>query len=692
MYTKNMTREDINSCIKEAFELSHSLSTVVKNIMVKNFNDCFENDEILIDDIFLPINNTFNLFNTEYKRFQYFEKNEFYIKPNEFTIGQYEASKIVNGKFGIYPIEATGQYISVRKTAETFFSIPGNFEKVFDFMKEMIEDTSDNIQHFLQADLYKKYAESFPEIITIPLKLNYNKFESDNPIGPHAGSDKMGAVYFTFLCLPPEFASKLKNIFLNVLFNHNDRVEFGVSNAVKPLLNELKEMESNPIKIKTHNDKTVFLRLLLITGDNLGLSEFLGFVENFSKSHYPCRICKMHRDILINSCEEDESLLRNLQNYMDDLRLYNVSLSGINSECAFNRLASYHCCLNSICDIMHDLYEGIIRYILCFLILLFIKLKYFKLAEFNGILGGSDYGLTDNNNRPNFLKPEKLESNTLGMSASEANTFTKHFGLLIGHKIPINEPNWELYKTLIEFLSLIESRIITENIIQKTKVTAQRLCSLFHSLTGKNIMFKLHMILHYFRLMRMIGPLKSLCCMRDEAKHKANKVAAHLTTSRKNLAKTLAISHQIKLCAKFFHGEGLENLIDTGPQDNSIITNNIKIQFQDVLVNMHCVKHVKTKGLKYKPNMVLTLDGTNDLPKFGQIKSIFVDSLEECKKLIFIVKNLHTESYDDHYQAYKLKKDFEVSYTAIDHDKLLNIFPTDILYNGFGHPYVIMKK
>ena len=100
-----------------------------------------------------------------------------------------------------------------------------------------------------------------------------------------------------------------------------------------------------------------------------------------------------------------------------------------------------------------------------------IKLKYFKLAEFNGILGGSDYGLTDNNNRPNFLKPEKLESNTLGMSASEANTFTKHFGLLIGHKIPINEPNWEFYKTLIEFLGIVESRIITENIIQKRKVT-----------------------------------------------------------------------------------------------------------------------------------------------------------------------------------------------------------------------------
>ena len=103
------------------------------------------------------------------------------------------------------------------------------------------------------------------------------------------------------------------------------------------------------------------------------------------------------------------------ENYMDYLLLNNVSLSGINSECAFNRLASYHCCLNLICDIMHDLYEGIIRYILCVLILLFIKLKYFKLAEFNGILGGSNYSLIDDNNRPNFL-----ESNTVGMSASEA--------------------------------------------------------------------------------------------------------------------------------------------------------------------------------------------------------------------------------------------------------------------------------
>jgi len=40
-----------------------------------------------------------------------------------------------------------------------------------------------------------------------------------NPLGGHAGNHKMDAIYFFFPCMPPQFSSKLDNIFLTLLFN-----------------------------------------------------------------------------------------------------------------------------------------------------------------------------------------------------------------------------------------------------------------------------------------------------------------------------------------------------------------------------------------------------------------------------------------------------------------------------------------
>ena len=49
---------------------------------------------------------------------------------------------------------------------------------------------------------------------------------------------------------------------------------------------------------------------------------------------------------------------------------------------------------------------------------------------------------------------------------------------------------------------------------------ATKLCSLYIDLLDRNLPFKFHILLHYARLMLLLGPLKPLCCIRDEANHK----------------------------------------------------------------------------------------------------------------------------------------------------------------------------
>ena len=43
----------------------------------------------------------------------------------------------------------------------------------------------------------------------------------------------------------------------------------------------------------------------------------------------------------------------------------------------------------------------------------------------------------------------------LGMSASEAHTFLKHFGMIIGHKIDGGDEHWEAYISLNEIVTIL---------------------------------------------------------------------------------------------------------------------------------------------------------------------------------------------------------------------------------------------
>lgn len=64
--------------------------------------------------------------------------------------------------------------------------------------------------------------------ITLPLFLYYDDFEVNNPLGSHAGAQKL-AVYISMACLPHELSSSLNYIYLLDLFKTDDKVCFGNS-------------------------------------------------------------------------------------------------------------------------------------------------------------------------------------------------------------------------------------------------------------------------------------------------------------------------------------------------------------------------------------------------------------------------------------------------------------------------------
>jgi hypothetical protein len=128
-----------------------------------------------------------------------------------------------------------------------------------------------------------------------PICIYFDEFETGNALGFKARIHKLGAVYATLKCFPPELNSQLENIFLVQPFYSHDRIQYGNKVTFAPLINDLKTLEETGIiVIKGTSSIKVHFILGLIIGDNLGLHSILGFTESFN-ANYCCRLCKVKK-------------------------------------------------------------------------------------------------------------------------------------------------------------------------------------------------------------------------------------------------------------------------------------------------------------------------------------------------------------------------------------------------------------
>ena len=135
-------------------------------------------------------------------------------------------------------------------------------------------------------------------------------------------------------------------------------------------------------------------------GDNLGLNSTFGFVESFKANHF-CRICKTSSEKSKMLLSEEESMLRTRSNYEEDVALSNLSKTGIKERCAFHKIENFHITENLSVDMMHDLLEGVCKYVLRSIIHKYIfEKKYFTLEMLNGRIENFDFGSEGINKPP----------------------------------------------------------------------------------------------------------------------------------------------------------------------------------------------------------------------------------------------------------------------------------------------------
>lgn len=267
---------------------------------------------------------------------------------------------------------------------------------------------------------------------------------------------KITAVYGSLACLPPEFSSSLENIFLIQLHNSNSRKLFGNKNVFKELLTDLKLLESDGILIKNGNiSERVYFVLLLIIGDNLGLNQILGFQESFN-SNFFCRFCRLPKSETATQIYDEANMLRTVNNYENDIC---ELITGVKEICIWNELPSFHVAINISCDIMHDILEGICRYEFGEIIFHYIYIiKIFTLDTLNARLLYFSYN--GYSNKLPVIQKRQVLNKLIILSASEMHVFLEIFSLLIGDLVPEGGNVWDLYLSLRQLFSIVNSKII----------------------------------------------------------------------------------------------------------------------------------------------------------------------------------------------------------------------------------------
>lgn len=599
--------------------------------------------------------------NTEYKRFKYFENKETFLKPIPHILGVTHDRKQRSGCVTLELKNAYAYNISMRKTLKLFFELPNVFSAIIEYQKSLEAYARESMCNVIHGELWHKLKSKFASNdIVFPLIMYFDDFETLNPLGSHAGCYKIGNLYYTVATIPPIYASRLENIFLSTIFYSNDRLKFGNRKIFEPVINELKFLESEGINIKVAgNNYNIKFCLILLCGDNLGLHSILGLNESFSSNYY-CRFCTEKKDTMKHQTHEIANSIRNKNDYHNHV-LNNI---GIKEICVWNDLPSFHIYENITCDIMHDIYEGILRYDMSLIIKELLDKKYFTLANLNSRIKYFHYE-PDEKNIPPAINNDHLSKGSIIMSSAEMLCLCRNFRFIVGDLVPEHNEIWHFYLLILELVNILSSQTMARKSLDLLTNLIQEHNELYLKFSKGSLKPKFHWFLHYPRIIQKVGPPKLISCLRFEAKHKEYKNVAQSIRCRKNLPFSLATKIQLKTCHRFNGLKGFYDNICMGLLSDVDIKYSANFDEQDInIMEFFKSNWYEINGIKYDHNSVLLFEALEDIPTFFSIKDIYIKQ-NDSKIVYFFGLILKTIDYSEHYRAYKIEKTTQFKLIAL---------------------------
>lgn len=192
----------------------------------------------------------------------------------------------------------------------------------------------------------------------LKLAIYNDDIEVGNPLGSKSGVNKLTMYYFMIMNTPNK--SSLSSIHLALIAYASDVKEYGHAKVLRPLIEDLKRLETG-MQLEGGLNRKVFGTVVSLPGDNLAANETQGFVGSFSANYY-CRLCKMHQSVAQTATKENVSLFRTKEQHSKDLKEVqdnplSVSQHGVKTTCVFDELAYFSAIESYSPDCMHDIFE-----------------------------------------------------------------------------------------------------------------------------------------------------------------------------------------------------------------------------------------------------------------------------------------------------------------------------------------------
>lgn len=219
--------------------------------------------------------------------------------------------------------------------------------------------------------------------------------------------------------------------------------------------------------------------------------------------------------------------------------------SGVKKQCALSeKLQHFHVTSGYPPDVLHDLLEGIVPMELALAFDNLIKKKYFSFMELNDAICNIPYKWNDRTNRPHLIPASFSTRKSVGGNAHENWCLLRVLPLIIGSKVPEQEPVWHMLMTLKDIVDIFMSPVHTEeSICHLESLISEHRSRFLKVFPQHKLIPKHHFLEHYPQLIQEFGPLAALWTMRFETKHSFFKKVVRHTGCFRNILLFLANKH-----------------------------------------------------------------------------------------------------------------------------------------------------
>lgn len=498
-----------------------------------------------------------------YKRSLANSLNKRYVQPEECAIGTRWELKKYNDKNGQkYSIpnnvQNQFQYVSIPNTVQTLFTSE-KFCQLYFNENTVLDHRCENgkYMHFCCGEAYKKNPFFQENPLGLQIHLASDDFEIFSPLQSKSGIHKICAIYFTIQNLPAKYLSKVDNIYLVALCNANDlkskTTDF--NNLWQKIVFDLKHLEEIGIEIdRRPNLKGTVTHLSF---DNLGANFALGFVSSFVATNF-CRHCIRPKDECRTAVTDDLTFLRTKELYdmhwqiiQNSEKVDYENTKGMKYYCKLNELSHFHILDNPSADIMHDLAEGVVPFLMKDLFVRAFEKKIFSETQLNWMVQYYDYGWISRRNKPSMIN---LSKRSLGQNAAQSLCLFRHLPFIL-HQYRNNshlKEIWVCVTSLLKVVEIMHSYKLNDKHIQILKIEISTHLSSIKIHFKVHLRPKHHFMLHYPLQIQTMGPIVYLSMYRFESKHQQIKRFIGDNRNFRNINKTLAIKTQQISCNSSF--------------------------------------------------------------------------------------------------------------------------------------------